>query len=50
MECDESIAGGVGVWDDGGLVGSVFCMCLRFRVFRACVMLERLVGRADLCV
>jgi hypothetical protein len=33
MECDESTLGGVGLWDVGQLVGVVFCVCLRFRVF-----------------
>jgi hypothetical protein len=33
MKCDESTAGGVGLWDVGQLVGSVFCVWLCFRVF-----------------
>jgi hypothetical protein len=50
MECDESMAGGVGLWDDGQLVGSVFCVWLCFRVFRVCAVLEWLVGQADLWI
>jgi hypothetical protein len=26
MNCDESRSGGVGWWDDGRLVGNVFCV------------------------
>jgi hypothetical protein len=33
MKCDESMAGGVGWWDDGQLVRSVFCVCLCFVCF-----------------
>jgi hypothetical protein len=33
MKCDERMAVGIGWWDDGGVVGSVFCVWLCFRVF-----------------